>query len=282
MTTNEKRSLITPSYSHLSVKKQCRLIDLQRSNFYFKPKGESLLNLKLMELIDRKFMECPFYGVERMLNHLNKDLGYRVDDKRVRRLYHVMRLDTIYPKKNLSKSNKTHYKYPYLLRGLTIERPNQVWSVDITYIPMFRGFMYKFAIIDVYSRKIMGWGVSNTMTVEWCKDVLQDALSEHGCPEILNSDQGSQFTSPIFINELKKNNIQISMDGKGRALDNIYIERFWRSLKYEYVYLNPANGGVELYRGIKKYVEFYNNERRHESLKYETPNSFYSQHKNVS
>ena len=193
-----------------------------------------------------------------------------------------MGLQTIFPKKNLSKANQAHYKYPYLLRNLLIDRSNHAWEVDITYIPMFRGFMYKFAIIDVYSRKIMGWSVSNTMTTEWCKEVVREAIEEHGNPEILNSDQGSQFTSPIFINFLKDNDIKISMDGKGRALDNIYIERYWRSLKYEYIYLNPANGGVELYKGIKKYVEFYNAERRHESLNYETPNEYYKQYQKVS
>lgn len=282
MSIDQKRSLITPGYVEMSVKKQCKLIDLQRSNFYFKPKGESWMNLRLMELIDKKFIECPFYGIERMTNYLNKDLGYHIDDKRVRRLYHVMGLQTIFPKKNLSKANKAHYKYPYLLRDLLIVRPNHVWEVDITYIPMFKGFMYKFAVIDVYSRKIMGWGVSNTMTTEWCKEIVREAIEEHGNPEILNSDQGSQFTSPIFTNFLKDNDIKISMDGKGRALDNIYIERYWRSLKYEYIYLNPANGGIDLYKGIKKYVEFYNSERRHESLDYETPNEYYKQYQKVS
>lgn len=282
MSTDQKRSLITPGYVAMSVNKQCKLIDLQRSNFYFKPKGESWTNLRLMELIDKKFIECPFYGVERMTHYLKKDLGYHIDSKRVRRLYHVMGLQTIFPKKNLSKANKAHYKHPYLLKNLLIIRPNHVWEVDITYIPMFKGFMYKFAVIDVYSRKIMGWGVSNTMTTEWCKEVVREAIEEHGNPEILNSDQGSQFTSPVFINFLKDNDIKISMDGKGRALDNIYIERYWRSLKYEYIYLNPANGGVELYKGIKKYVEFYNSERRHESLDYETPNEYYKQYQKVS
>jgi putative transposase len=282
MSTNQKRELITPGHLKMSVKKQCKLIDLQRSNFYFKPQGESVLNLRLMELIDKQFMEHPYYGVERMTNYLNKDMGYRIDDKRIRRLYRKMGLQTIYPTKNLSKSNKTDYKYPYLLRNLSINRPNHVWAVDITYIPMFRGFMYKFAIIDVYSRQIMGWSVSNTMTKEWCIDVVSEAIKKYGCPEILNSDQGSQFTSPVFIKLLDDNGIKISMDGKGRALDNIYIERYWRSLKYEYVYLNPANGGVELYKGIKKYVDFYNNERRHESLGYETPNNYYLQHQKVS
>jgi len=282
MSTNQKRELISPGYLEMSVSKQCQLLGLQRSSFYFKPKGESFLNIHLMELIDKKFTELPFYGVARMTQYLIKDMGHFVDEKRVRRLYNVMGLQTIYPTKNLSKSNVAHYKYPYLLRDLVISRPNQVWEVDITYIPMFRGFMYKFAIIDVYSRQIMGWGLSNTMNKEWCRDVIQDAINEHGCPEILNSDQGSQFTSPIHIKLLNDNNIKISMDGKGRALDNIYIERYWRSLKYEYVYLNPANGGVELYKGIKKYVEFYNNERRHESLGYETPVKYYLQHQKVS
>ena len=169
-----------------------------------------------------------------------------------------------------------------ILKNLVIDRPNQVWEVDITYIPMFRGFMYKFAIIDVFSRKIMAWGISNSMTVEWCKEIVLEAIKEHGKPEILNSDQGSQFTSPIFIKVLKDNEIKISMDGKGRALDNIYIERFWRSLKYEYIYLNPPNGGIDLLKGVRKYIDFYNNERRHESLNYQTPNEYFYQNKKVS
>lgn len=266
----------------MSIKKQCKSLGLQRSNYYFKPKGESAFNQEVMRKIDMKFLDCPFYGVKRMTKYLNLDLGYRIDDKRVRRLYHIMGLQTIYPKRNLSKMNLKDYKYPYLLKGLTIERPNQVWEADITYIPMFRGFMYKFAIIDVYSRKIMAWGISNSMTVEWCKEIVLEAIQEHGTPEIMNTDQGSQFTSPIFIETLKKNNIQISMDGKGRALDNIYIERFWRSIKYEYIYLNPANGGIELLKGVRKYIDFYNNERRHESLNYLTPNEYFYQNKKVS
>ena len=163
-----------------------------------------------------------------------------------------MGLQTIFPKRNLSKMNLKDYKYPYLLKGLAIERPNQVWEVDITYIPMFRGFMYMFAIIDVYSRKIIAWSISNSMTVEWCKEVVEEAIKEYGKPEILNSDQGSQVTSQIFINVLKKNDILISMDGKGRALDNIFIERFWRTIKYEYIYLNPPNGGIDLLKGVNK------------------------------
>jgi putative transposase len=282
MSVEKKCSLIVPNHDKMSIKKQCKSLGLQRSNYYFKPKGESAFNQEVMRKIDVKFLDCPFYGVKRMTKYLNMDLGYRIDDKRVRRLYHIMGLQTIYPKRNLSKMNLKDYKYPYLLKGLTIERPNQVWEADITYIPMFRGFMYKFAIIDVYSRKIMAWGVSNSMTVEWCKEILLEAIQEHGTPDIMNTDQGSQFTSLIFIETLKKNNIQISMDGKGRALDNIYIERFWRSLKYEYIYLNPANGGIELLKGVRKYIDFYNNERRHESLNYLTPNEYFYQNKKVS
>jgi putative transposase len=279
MSSQQKIKLISPEYKQLSVFKQCDLIGLQRSSYYFKPKGETGLNLQLMEYIDRKYLECPFYGVERMTDYLNYNLGYRVDSKRVRRLYRLMRIEAIYPKPNLSKPDKTQYIYPYLLRNLAIIRVNQVWAVDITYIPLNRGFMYLFAVIDLFTRKIMSWGVSNTMTTEWCKEIIIEAITEHGVPEILNSDQGSQFTSPIFINMLKDNKIAISMDGRGRALDNIFIERFWRSIKYEYIYLNPANGGVELYKGIKWYMEFYNNERIHTSLEKMTPNECYKKYK---
>jgi putative transposase len=282
MSTEKKRQLISPEYKKMSIVNQCELLDLQRSNYYFKPKGESMINLLIMREIDEKFLECPFYGVERMTTYLKKDKGYNIDSKRVRRLYHLMGIQTIYPKRNLSKMNLADDKYPYLLRGLTIDRPNQVWEIDITYIPMYRGFMYMFAIIDVYSRKIMGWSISNAMTVEWCNGVVIEAIEEHGKPEILNSDQGSQFTSPQYINLLKKNEIKISMDGKGRALDNIYIERFWRSLKYEHVYLYKPNGGIDLLKGVRKYIDFYNNERRHNSLYEMTPNEYFNQSKKVS
>ncbi|PYF68474.1 IS3 family transposase [Pedobacter nutrimenti] len=283
MSIIERRSLISPEDDALSISGQCKLLDLQRSQYYFRPKGESQFNQSMMNVIDRKFLDCPFYGVERMTAYLNKDLGYHVNSKRVRRLYRVMNLSTIYPKKNLSKANAAHYKYPYLLKGLKIDRVGQVWQADITYIPMFRGFMYMFAIIDVYSRKIVGWSISNTMTVEWCRDVLLETIEEHGKPEIFNTDQGSQFTSPIFIKVLKGNKISISMDGKGRALDNVFIERFWRSLKQEYIYLNPPNGGMELFQGVKRYVEFYNKERRHQANGDLTPNEvFYQNNKKVS
>lgn len=282
MSRSERRFHASVDCKSLSITKRCKLLEIHRSGIYFKPKQESALNMQLMNAIDRKFLDCPFYGVRRMTTFLNKDLGYKVNRKRVGRLYKKMGLETIYPKKDLSKRNKAHPIYPYLLKDLVIDRPNQVWETDITYIPLFRGFMYMVAIIDVYSRKIMNWSVSNTMNVEWCKEVYEDAIMMHGKPEILNSDQGSQFTSPVFTQVSIDNEIKISMDGKGRALDNIYIERFWRSIKYEWIYLNPANGGIQLYEGIKKYVEFYNNERRHTCLNDEVPNVFFNSYQNVS
>src|SRR5690606_31518067 len=203
MSLDEKRRLVCPRYRKLSVFQQCKVIELPRSSYYFKPKGESLFNQRVMKAIDRKFLDCPFYGVERMTWYLKMDLGYFVGEKRIRRLYKVMNLKAIHPKKNLSQANKADYKFPYLLRNLKVDRANQVWQADITYIPMFRGFMYMFAIIDVYSRKIMGWGISNTMSAEWCRDVMQDAIAKHGKPEIFNTDQGSQFTSSVFIEALK-------------------------------------------------------------------------------
>ena len=216
-----------------------------------------------------------------MTDHL-RSLGHGVNPKRVRRLYKIMNLRTLYPKRNLSKAKASDYKFPYLLKGLKIERSNQVWQADITYIPMFRGFMYMFAILDVYSRRIVGWSVSNTMSMEWCREVLLDTIRTEGKPEIFNTDQGSQFTSPDFIQCLLNNDIKVSMDGKGRALDNVYIERFWRSLKYEYIYLNPPNGGVDLYKGIKAYVKFYNGERKHTGTGFVPNDLFFGNNAQVS
>jgi len=283
MSLDDKRRLVCPSFRKMSVFEQCRVIELPRSSYYFRPKGESLFNQQLMNAIDKRFLDHPCYGVERMTDYLKQDLGYPVGEKRIRRLYKIMNLKAIYPKKNLSKANKADYKFPYLLRNLKVERPNQVWQADITYIPMYRGFMYMFAIIDVYSRKIMGWDVSNTMSAEWCRDVMLDTMRKHGKPGIFNTDQGSQFTSAVFIEALKKNEVQISMDGKGRALDNVFIERFWGSLKREKIYLNPPNGGVDLYKQVKDYVNFYNTERRHKSIGKVTPDEkFHQVIKNVS
>lgn len=282
MTTTKKRQKVVKSHPRLSLSEQCKILSIHRSGLYYKPKGESVLNQHLMKTIDKQFLEHPHYGVERMTDYLNLDLGYRVNIKRIRRLYKVMNLQTIYARPKTTKRDPTHYIYPYLLRNLRIERPNQVWQTDITYIPMFRGFMYMAAIIDVYSRKILNWSISNSMTTEWCKELLEDTIQMYGIPEIHNSDQGSQYTSNIYVNVLKDNNIKISMDGKGRALDNIYMERFWRSIKWEKIYLNPPNGGLELYQFVKDYVEFYNEKRRHTQIGKVPPNQKYEQNKKAS
>ncbi len=282
MSTTQKRQKVVKGHPRLSLKEQCNILSIHRSGFYYKPRGESLLNLRLMEAIDRHFLEHPYYGVERMTDYLNMDLGYRVNIKRVRRLYKLMNLRTIYAKPKTTKRNPEHAVYPYLLKGLKIKRPNQVWQTDITYIPMFRGFMYMAAIIDVYSRKVLNWSISNSMTAEWCIELLEDTISTYGAPEIHNSDQGSQYTSQEYIDVLKEHEIKISMDGKGRALDNVYIERFWRSIKQEKIYLNPPNGGLELYQMVKEYIQFYNEKRRHTEIGKMPPDQKYYQKKMAS
>jgi len=266
MSSTERRQLVVVSHPRLSLSKQCDILDISRSSIYYKPRGQNALNEQLMKHIDRYFLIHPYYGVERMTDYLNMDLGYRVNEKRVRRLYKLMNLKTIYARPSTTKRDPEKYIYPYLLRNLAVTEPNQVWQTDITYIPMFRGFMYKAAIIDVYSRKIVGWSISNSMTTKWCVELLEDTIQKHGKPEIHNSDQGSQYTSELYIQTLKKHEVKISMDGKGRALDNVYIERYWRSLKQEKIYLNPPNGGLDLYQKVKEYVHFYNTERRHTEI----------------
>jgi len=275
MSTTEKRQNVVKSHPRLSMSKQCKLLNINRTAMYYKPKGEKIINQKLMKDIDKCFLEHPYYGVERMTDYLNLDLGYSVNTKRIRRLYRLMMLNTIYPKPQTTKRDAASYKYPYLLKGVTIDRPNQVWQTDISYIPMKRGFMYMAAIIDVYSRKILSWSISNSMTKEWCIELLNDTIEKFGPPVIHNSDQGSQYTSLEYIETLKKNGIKISMDGKGRALDNIYIERFWRSLKQEKVYLNPPNGGLDLHHKVKEYITFYNQIRRHTEIGKIPPDQLY-------
>jgi putative transposase len=257
----------------LSIKKQCEALSIHRGGLYYKAKGESGFNLELMRKIDEKYLKTPFYGVPRMWIYLRQDLGYKISRKRVERLYRLMGLAAIGPKPNTSKPAPGHKVYPYLLRGLKTERNNQVWAADITYIPMRKGFMYLMAIIDLNSRYVLNWSVSNSMEAEWCAQVLSGAIEKHGKPEIINTDQGSQFTSEDWITACE--GIKISMDGKGRAIDNIFIERLWRSLKYEYVYPNPANDGLVLYEGLKTWFRFYNSERRHQGLDYKTPETIY-------
>jgi putative transposase len=258
----------------LSLSKQCELLTLHRSGLYYKPLPETDENLEIMRKLDEQYFKTPFYGVLRLTALLQQE-GYNINQKRTRRLMKLIDWRTIYREPKTTNSDPTHYKYPYLLKGLKIERNNQVWAMDITYIPMRKGFMYLAAIIDLHSRYVVNWSISNTMSAEWCSQVLKEAIAKHGKPEIFNTDQGSQFTSEVFINVLKNNEIEISMDGKGRALDNIFIERLWKSVKYENVYLNVYENGVDLYKGLNQYFAFYNNERLHQSLEYKTPFQWY-------
>jgi len=274
MSPLEQRRTMVETTTEISKEKQCELLSIHRSGLYYRPIGESKENLEIMRKLDEQYFLTPFYGVNRLTVWLQLQ-GYAVNPKRVRRLMKLINWQTIYREPRTTILEKSHYKYPYLLRDLKIERNNQVWAMDITYIPMRKGFMYLTAIIDLHSRFVVNWSLSNTMTAEWCTQVLDEAIQKHGKPEIFNTDQGSQFTSDEFIKKLKDNEIQISMDGKGRALDNIFIERLWRSVKYENVYLNVYENGVDLYKGLNQYFNFYNKERMHQSLNYKTPNQLY-------
>ena len=242
------------------------MLSLHKSGLYYQAKGESLENLELMKKIDKRYTQYPHMGVPSMTTWLRKDEGILVNHKRVERLYKVMNIRSLAPGVHTSKGCKEHKKYPYLLRGLKIEHVHQVWETDITYIPMEKGFFYLMAIIDVKSRYILHWSLSNTMDADWCKQTIQECVEEYGKPTIVNTDQGSQYTSEVFTEYLLSQDIQISMDGKGRAIDNIYIERFWRSLKYEKIYLNVYETGQTLHLGIIEYMNYYNYERRHQSL----------------
>ena len=264
--------------SHLSVVRQCELLEIHRSGLYYKYASESKYNLELMRLIDQEHMLHPWLGVPRMTTWLRKDMGHLINSKRIERLYRLMGIQAVGPKSNTSKPCKGHKIYPYLLRNLKVTHPNHVWAMDITYIPVQGGFLYLVAVIDLYSRYVVNWSLSNTMTAEWCKEVLAEAIEKHGSPEIVNTDQGSRFTSDEFTQfVLEDMEVRISMDGKGRAIDNIFIERLWRSVKYEHVYLFPAADGLECYSGLKEYFEYYNNQRRHQSLDDETPLTVYQQ-----
>lgn len=264
-----KRAMIDLNCEQLSVRRQCELLDLNRASFYYQPVPESKENLHLMRLIDEQYLKAPFYGSRRMTAWLESK-GCYVNRKRVRRLMRLMGIEAIYPRPHTSQTNPSHKVYPYLLRDMAIVRPNQVWSTDITYIPMSRGYMYLVAIIDWYSRYVLSWKLSNTMDVGFCLDALEEALKP-GKPTIFNSDQGSQFTSLEFTGRLEAEAIAISMDGRGRALDNVFVERLWRSVKYEDIYIKDYDNGVELDAGLTQYFHFYNHHRHHQSLNYRTP-----------
>ena len=258
----ERCGLVSSDSKGMSIRKQCEVLEVPRSSLYYKPKGEKEENLEMMQIMDKHLIDHPTEGVMSMV-YLLKGLGHTVGPKRIRRLFRLMGRETLYRRKNLTKLGLREYIRPYLLRNLKIERPNQVWVTDITYIPMRKGFMYLTAVMDVYSRKILSWGLSNSQDAKWCKQVLEEAISRYGKPEIINSDQGSQYTSSLWINYIEGQDIKVSMDGKGRALDNIYIERFWKSIKYDYIYLNPCDDGFELLKGIKKHMEYYNQKVHH-------------------
>ena len=252
--------MIEPNLTGLSIGKQCKLLSISRSSFYYEPKGESEKNLDLMRLIDKQFLEMPFYGARQMTWHLRND-DHLVNEKRVRRLMRLMGLMPIYQRPNTSKAAKGHKIYPYLLRGLRVDRPNQVWCADITYLPMRRGFLCLVAIMDWHTRKVLASRISKTLEAELCVDALNEAIHKFGAPEIMDTDQGSQFTSFAWTDRLRRSTVRISMDGKGRFLDNIFVERLWRSLEYECVYLHAWETGTEAKAGVRKWIEFYNHKR---------------------
>jgi putative transposase len=258
----------------LPITRQCRLLKLNRSGIYHRPRGESAQNLALMQVIDRQFLETPFFGAQQMTWHLQR-LGHCVNIKRIRRLMRFMGLMPVYQKPNTSIPHPEHKRYPYLLGGLNITQPNQVWCADITYVPLARGFLYLVAIMDWASRHVLAWRLSNTMDVGFCVDALDEALNRYGAPGIFNTDQGSQFTSWTWTDRLKEAGVRISMDGKGRFMDNIFIERLWRSLKYECIYLHAFEGGATVRAGIEKWIDFYNRDRPHTAHGGHTPEEYY-------
>ena len=266
--------MIDPANQNLSISRQCRLLKINRSTFYYKKRPIKPVDLKLMELIDKQYLKAPAWGSRSMRNHLCR-LGYKVNRKRVQRLMRLMGLEAIYPKPRTSRPHPAHKVYPYLLRNLNINRPNQVWAADITYIPMNRGFMYLVAVMDWHSRKVLSWRVSNTLDADFCVEALEEAIDRFGTPEIFNTDQGAQFTSSAFTDLLKHHHINISMDGRGRVQDNIFIERLWWTLKYQYLYLWSFDNGSQLRQGLDHWFHFYNQERSHQALDNLTPDEVY-------
>ena len=270
MDVKAKRALINPKDFKLSIKRQCELLGLNRSSYYSKAKSLSPRDYEILKKMDEIFTEHPYYGARRMMHVLRAE-GIKVGRKKVRRYYEILGIEAIYPKMNLSKRNQAHKVYPYLLKGLEITKPYQVFSTDITYIRLKQGFVYLVAVMDWYSRYILSWKVSISLSNEFCVEALEEALEKYGKPEIFNTDQGVQFTSKNFTTVLEKNDIKISMDSKGRALDNVFIERFWRSLKQEKIYRIDLETVKEAKAAIEDYMNFYNNHRPHQSLEYKTP-----------
>lgn len=271
--------MICKGHPKISLVRQCELLSIHRSGVYYEPKGESELNLELMRLMDEHYLHHPFKGATRMYKWLTRDMGYKISKNRIERLYYkVMGLRSVMPARHTSRRCKDHKVYPYLLRDLKVERPNHVWATDITYIPMKKGFMYLTAIIDVHSRYVLNWSVSNSMDAKWVTQVMEETIDMYGEPEIINTDQGSQYTSDEFTSMVlhKDRNIKLSMDSKGRATDNAFIETLWKSIKYEKIYLNPPEDGLQLYRLVDEYFEYYNLKRGHSSIDDNTPSDVYN------
>ena len=266
--------MVEPGHPRLTIHGQCELLGLPRSSYYYQPATETEENLRLMRLLDEHYLKYPFYGSRRMTAWLQHDQGEEVNRKRVQRLMRLMGLEAIHPKPRLSAAGRGHRVYPYLLKGVAVERPDQVWSADITYIPLRHGFMYLAATIDWYSRYVIAWRLSNTLDGEFCLEMLEEALGR-GRPEIFNTDQGVQFTAAAWTGRLQAAGVQVSMDGVGRCLDNVFVERLWRSLKYEDVYPNGYEDVPSLRAGLVRYLEFYNSQRRHQALDYRTPAEVY-------
>ena len=274
MSHGRRAEKVDPKHSELSIVRQCELLKISRSLYYYEPKGEGELNLNLMRRIDEQFLETPFYGSRQMVRHLRRQ-GYNIGRKRIRRLMRKMGISAIYQTPRTSKPHPEHKIYPYLLRNVSITRPDHAWCADITYIPMRRGFLYLVAIMDWASRSVLAWRLSNSMDPSFCVEALEEAIARYGKPEIFNTDQGSQFTSYEFTQVLKDHGIAISMDGKGRWMDNVFIERLWRSLKYECVYLYDFQTGSQAREGIGRWIDFYNHQRPHSSLGDSTPMEMY-------
>ena len=274
MSRVERKAMIQRDQPGLSLSRQCKILSISRSSFYSPPKGESAENLALMRRIDELFLKYPFYGSRQMSRHLRRD-GVCIGRHRVRRLMRLMGLEAIYQAPRTSDPHPAHRIYPYLLKGMGIDRPNQVWCADITYIPVQRGFLYLVAVMDWATRHVLAWRLSNTMDVRFCLEALNEALARYGKPEIFNTDQGSQFTSFDFTGVLKAAEVTISMDGRGRYMDNIFIERLWRSLKYEAVYLHELTDGFKAERVIGDWINFYNTERPHSVHDGQTPAEAY-------
>jgi putative transposase len=269
----ERRALIEPTHPQLSIRRQCGLVGLARSSWYYAPRGETAENLAFMRVLDEQYTKTPFYGVERMTAWLRQQ-GQEINPKRVRRLLRLMGLEALYPKPRTSIPVPGERRYPYLLRGRPIRQKDDVWSTDITYIRMQQGFLYLVAVLDWYSRYVLSWQLSNTLDTGFCLEAL-DAALRWGQPQIFNTDQGGQFTSVAYTNRLEQAGIQISWDGRGRALDNAFVERLWRSVKWEEVYLKDYRTVAEAVSGLDRYFQFYNHERLHQALGYLTPAQVY-------